>query len=436
MRKNIVLLILMLLIFSLVGCSNEKPEPEVPEDNPSIDETPDTEEPEIPEQPQTPFNVEYDKLLYYGQIGKIKVESNIENDEISIDSFNEDIIKIIDGDNDMIAKAVGEGFAEILISNIYGDELVITIEVQIVEGFAPPIDSIKIGIKESGPYYIGETYHLECTTTPSLYTDNYRYIVTDNHEINQESGEIIFKRAGDITVSVFTEGKSKRDNIVVEVGFSPVKESYQILYIGNSLTYVSDIPSIISNMISSDGAYITYLQDTPGGSYLKDHKNAFDKYISEYKFTHVFLQGQSNEPTLYTNDNCDFLEAIRYYYPKINENGAKIVLYQTWKYSTYGYDMTEKLINGYNKAASISGGIVSRAGEAFRLYEETYGLTPSLYMDMNHQSEYGAYLSACVHYTTLTGKKASNNLYNYDKIPYAEQVKIRAIADTIAYGKN
>ena len=52
---------------------------------------------------------------------------------------------------------------------------------------------------------------------------------------------------------------------------------------------------------------------------------------------------------------------------------------------------------------------------------------------MNHQSLYGAYLSACVHYSTLTGKKASNNTYVIDGID-SEMIKtIQVIADKISF---
>lgn len=54
---------------------------------------------------------------------------------------------------------------------------------------------------------------------------------------------------------------------------------------------------------------------------------------------------------------------------------------------------------------------MSRVGEAFKYYEMNYDDLPSLYLDMNHQSKYGAYLSACVYYCMITGRKASDNSF-------------------------
>ena len=44
-------------------------------------------------------------------------------------------------------------------------------------------------------------------------------------------------------------------------------------------------------------------------------------------------------------------------------------------------------------------------------YESPNNNLPSLYYDMNRPSTYGAYLSACVHYASITGRKSEDNIY-------------------------
>ena len=256
--------------------------------------------------------------------------------------------------------------------------------------------------------------------------------------INEETNEIVFKHAGTFVVSMFAQKKAIRTNITVEVDFPTDKEVYEILYIGNSLTYVHDIPSIIKNMIEADGAYISYCQDTPGGSYLKDHRNNFDILINKYDFTHVILQGQSYEAI--SNFNEFRSEILRYNeIIKTKNENTQTILYQSWAYNRdvyqglAKYDMTQKLVDAYGTVAKEINAKVTRSGEAFKLFETEIGLNPSLYQDMNHQSLYGAYLSACVHYSTLTGKKASNNTYVIDGID-SEMIKtIQVIADKISF---
>ena len=60
---------------------------------------------------------------------------------------------------------------------------------------------------------------------------------------------------------------------------------------------------------------------------------------------------------------------------------------------------------------------------------------PSLYQDMNHQSLYGAYLSACVHYASITGRKASRNSYIVPEMEYNMVKIIQEIADEVVFGE-
>ena len=121
-----------------------------------------------------------------------------------------------------------------------------------------------------------------------------------------------------------------------------------------------------------------------------------------------------------------------------NEN-TQTILYQSWAYNRdvyqglAKYDMTQKLADAYGTVAKEINAKVTRSGEAFKLFETEIGLTPSLYQDMTHQSLYGAYLSACVHYSTLTGKKASNNTYVIDGIDSETMKTIQEIADKISF---
>ena len=158
--------------------------------------------------------------------------------------------------------------------------------------------------------------------------------------------------------------------------------------------------------------------------------------IEKYQFTHVILQGQSYEPV---NKKDAFLAAAKKFGEIAKAKGAQVIMYESWAYDreTYNgltrYQMTERLKQGYEEAANLIGAKITRSGEAFKLFEETYGRTPSLYQDMNHQSLYGAYLSACVHYSTITGRKASDNTYKIEGIDSSVAAQIRRIADLISF---
>ena len=161
-------------------------------------------------------------------------------------------------------------------------------------------------------------------------------------------------------------------------------------------------------------------------------------YIEKYAFSHVILQGQSYEPI---DRKEAFLETMEKFGKQAKAIGAQVIVYESWAYDRESYkgltryEMTEQLKLSYEEAANRIGAKITRSGEAFKLFEETYGRTPSLYQDMNHQSLYGAYLSACVHYSTITGKKASDNTYLIDGLDIEIVKNIQKIADQISFGE-
>ena len=423
MRKISMFNILLVLVLAimLMGCNTPQP--------PIIEE-------------KHELTITYTELMYYSQEQTIEVKSIYEEDEIFYELEDDKIIKI-EEQSSGVFKVKGNqlGTTNIIFSSSYSlKEYTISITIEAKEGFAPPIEKIELSIKEEGPYYIGETYHLEYKVYPEIYNDNLKYILNDDYDINTETGEIVFNHAGTFIVSMFAQKKAVRTNITVNVDFPKDREVYEILFIGNSLTYVHDIPSIIVNMIKADGAMINTSQDTPGGSYLKDHRNNFDLLIKKYNFTHVILQGQSYEAI--SNFNEFRNEIVRYNeIAKSLNKETQVILYQSWAYNkeTYNglkkYDMTQKLKEAYDSVAKEINAEVTRSGEAFKLFETTIGLEPSLYQDMNHQSIFGAYLSACVHYSTITGRKASSNTYVIPDISLEMIKTIQEIADEIRFSK-
>ena len=62
-------------------------------------------------------------------------------------------------------------------------------------------------------------------------------------------------------------------------------------------------------------------------------------------------------------------------------------------------------------------------------YESPNNNLPSLYYDMNHPSTYGAYLSACEHYASITGRKSEDNIYMMPGIENEIAEIIQRIAD-------
>jgi len=440
--KVLRIIFIFVFCFIAIGCNEKNDKSSDLDDDTNNQENNNDEDNEEEEEVEgdgdSILTVEYEKVMYYGEELNFKVFSKYSDDEIEVISLNDDIAFLFpNGVNQYTIVACELGTVDIKLTSKYGEELVVQVEVKAKEGFAPPIKAMEISMREVGPYYVNETYHIDYTLDTEIYNDSFKFLTSSFYEIDLDTMEIVFKRAGETTVTSITFKEGVRSSFQVEVDFNPNLQMYDILFIGNSLTYVSDIPRIISNMIESDGTYIRYSQHTVGGSYLEDHKLAFNDLIKEAKYTHVILQEQSFGPI---GSYDKFREAVLYYDGLIKQNGAKTVLYQTWGYNTdsyLGYDkytMGAALKEAYQSVADEIQSMISRVGDAFIMYEKEYVDLPTLYIDMNHQSLCGAYLSACVHYGTLTGEKASENTYIIEGIDSNLIETIQEIADKVVFG--
>ena len=390
--------------------------------------------------------IEYDKEVAYTQYGKLKVTSTYENDEVKIVSRNFGIVKIDKNQaDDMILYGVCPGTATIVVSNKYGENIELSVNVVFTPEYSPII-GFNVRLEETGPYYMGETYHVHVQTFPDKYVgDEYGFIKNELYDFNKDTMEIVFNHTGTFEFKVYSSVLNLTESYEVEIVPNPNREEYHVLFVGNSLTYVHDIPAIIKNMVEADGGYFGYIQQTVGGAYIKDHENNFNRNMDLYTYTDVILQGQSFEAI---GNYSEFEEYMLKYSARVKETSAKLHFYQTWGYdkekwaaSINGvttiitqFEMYDGLQSAYDLAASKAGASVTRSGEAFEIYLKEYDL-PSLYQDMNHQSIYGAYLSACCHYAMLTGKSPVNNSYVIDGIEPEVIEIIKEIADRVCFNK-
>ena len=390
--------------------------------------------------------VEYDKEIPFTQYGKLKVTSTYEDDTIKIVSRNFGVAQVVKGQpNDMIIYGACPGSATIVITNKYDEEIELTIDVIATEEYSP-ILGFNVKLVEEGPYYMGEVYHVEVSTNPSNYiNDDYGFIKNDLYEFDKKAMEIVFNHTGTFEFQVYSSLMNITGKHEIEVVPNPNREEYHVLFVGNSLTYVHDIPAIIKSMVEADGGYFSYIKQTVGGAYIKDHEYNFFRNMDLYSYTDVVLQGQSFEPI---GNYSQFEEYMLKYSEKVLETDARLHFYQTWGYDVQKWtgivngepvtftqqELYDGLQSAYDLAASKVNASVTRSGEAFEIYLSEYDL-PSLYQDMNHQSIYGAYLSACCHYAMFTGKSPINNSYVVDGIDSETAKIIREIADRVCFIK-
>ena len=213
-----------------------------------------------------------------------------------------------------------------------------------------------------------------------------------------------------------------------------------ILFIGNSFTFVNDLPAMLTDLASKNGFEITTSSVLKGGAYLHqfaDPNHELGKKLSEIyptkKWDFIVLQDQSFNPA---NSPDDFLSSAEKLCNTMNDN-AQILFYSTWAYRDHTEKLTKTGMNyeemltaltkSYQKAADIFGGIRIPVGNAFAACTDTYPEIDLYTADDYHPSPCGTYLAVCLFYQAIT-HTSSINLSTPDGITGAEGQKLRAIA--------
>ena len=219
----------------------------------------------------------------------------------------------------------------------------------------------------------------------------------------------------------------------------------EVLFIGNSYTYVNNLPDLVKQIALSFGDSLIYASSTPGGATFNTHTNNTQTLakINQQQWDYVVLQAQSQEPSFspgqVANDTYPYAEIL---VDSIHANSSctEPLFFMTWgrKYGdqqncqfyppicTY-LGMQQRLRQSYLEMAfndSASCAPVGMAWKASIAIDSTINLYSS---DNSHPSIYGSYLAACTFYASIFKKSAlgssfwpaaidSNTAYNLQQI--------------------
>lgn len=207
----------------------------------------------------------------------------------------------------------------------------------------------------------------------------------------------------------------------------------RILFIGNSYTFVNDLPGLIKELAVS--AHEKRLpeteQATEGGATLKLHwqNQKALRAIRSKHWDYVVLQEHSTlGPTqavngvLPINDPTDFYTYARLFDAEIKKAGAQTIFFMTWARQNAPHNQAI-IAKAYTTIAQELHDTVAPVGLAWQTVIQT---RPELILHQNDQSHpnlTGSYLAACVFYATI-----------YHKSPEGLTSKISiAAADVNAY---
>ena len=176
----------------------------------------------------------------------------------------------------------------------------------------------------------------------------------------------------------------------------------QVLFIGNSLTYVNDLPRTLSDLALTTGDTIRTESVTFPDFALVDHLNegsAVRAIRSTAWHVVVLQQGPSS-----LQANRDSLIAMtRLFDVSIKQIGGKTALFGVWP-QTVNYSTFPRAIESYRLAAQAINGVYLSVGAAWQSALSQDATLPLYSGDGLHPATLGTYLAALVMYERLTGK--------------------------------
>ena len=183
------------------------------------------------------------------------------------------------------------------------------------------------------------------------------------------------------------------------------KDTINVLFVGNSYTYYSDLPKIVSELSKSTVTYINTKMSAVGGARLKYHYNQehglkTKDLIKKGSFDIVVLQEQSmgtltnkEEFLLYSKKLSDY----------IKEHGAEPYFFTTW--SRKKTPQTQNTITKvYKEAARINNGKAILVGNIWAKALKKHPELDLYVKDGSHPTLLGTFLTAFTFVKTITGE--------------------------------
>jgi len=218
--------------------------------------------------------------------------------------------------------------------------------------------------------------------------------------------------------------------------------SVSVLFVGNSLTAVNDLPTVFKKFAAASAlhAVVDVRSITPGGASFSDHWKHGQAVatLREWHPNFLVLQGQSAEPL---SSPQDFNYYARLFKAEADQVGSKTVLFSTWarpandsyyKDRTSGGSPTQmqtRLSSAYSSLAQNIGATLAPIGVAFERAKHD-APTIQLLDGTQHPSPAGTYLAAAVLFRTIFNSPALESTFS-GGLPQATAHTLQRIADAV-----
>jgi hypothetical protein len=180
----------------------------------------------------------------------------------------------------------------------------------------------------------------------------------------------------------------------------PTGPGLHVLFVGNSLTYVNNLPALVETFADSAGEPLLETRTIAKPDYsLEDHWNDGDARaaIAKGGWNLVVLQ---QGPSSLESSRTLLLQYAEAFAQSIRAAGARPALYQVWPASDRPADFP-RANESYRLAADAVNGALFPVGEAWLATQRIDPSVPLYAFDGLHPSAEGSYLAALVIYAVL-----------------------------------
>lgn len=180
---------------------------------------------------------------------------------------------------------------------------------------------------------------------------------------------------------------------------APTGEGLRVLYLGSSLTYAHDMPSIVQGFAAAAGKSLDFTVVAKGGASFEDHWKQGDalRKIKQGGWNFVVMQ---QGPSSLASSRENMRRYARHLAEPIHKAGARPALYMVWPSAermAYFDDVRES----YALTAQDIGGMMIPAGEAWRGVWKRVPNAPLLKRDGEHPTALGSFTVALSIFTML-----------------------------------
>jgi hypothetical protein len=184
----------------------------------------------------------------------------------------------------------------------------------------------------------------------------------------------------------------------------------RILFLGNSYTYVNDLPSTFAQLAWSGGHAVEVAMVANGGETLAQHAASSDSLskIASGGWAYVVLQEQSDTPASTAASGYYMYPAARTLADRVEHAGAVPMFFMTWAHKdgepTAGQNyqaMQQAVDNSYLGIAHELRVPVAPVGYTWYLVRHDHPEIALWGDDGSHPSKAGTYLAACVFYASV-----------------------------------